>query len=114
MAVLPTRTDGKGEHLSFDLLPPEEGGEDVRHYFRIDTFGKSFRLNVSESTQRVLSPEHTVEYHHSLHGVRRGNRSSSNECRHFTGVVREESKEGVVLDEEGWAAISYCRGLVST
>lgn len=111
--VLPTRTDEQGEHVSFDLLPP--GGADDqlsgdRHYFRIDAVGRTLRLNVSESTRSFLSAEHEVEYHHSQHGVRRGN---GDVCRHFTGSVREETEEGAVVAEGGWAAISYCTGLVS-
>ena len=113
--VRPSRTDENGEHVSFDLLPPAGEGQlsGERIHFRIDALGKRFRLNVSDSGGSFLSGEQMVEYRHSQLGVRTQALSGRDGCRHFTGSVLEETAEGQLVDETGWTAVSYCRGLVS-
>ena len=116
VTVLPSRTDQQGRHTSYDLLTklPSDAASSGSHssqYYRLEIPGRVLRLNVSTGTEFVSSG-HTVEYHSRGDGVRTSEKGVS-DCHYLTGSAREETAEGELLQEGGWAAISNCGGLVS-
>lgn len=122
--MFPSRVDHQGKHASFNVLSklPNSGMSesvtdqydtpgpiDDKHYFRLEAFGRSYLLNVSNSAPFV-STDHVVEYHRN--GDVRRVEASSASC-HLTGTAHAVLDGDSHLPEEGWVAISNCRGLVS-
>ena len=107
--------------MSFDLstsLPAAVKGDAGQHYstgdfdrlyFKLEAFGKQYLLNVSNSIE-FISGDHMVEYRGGSDSSRVETSSPGLSDCHHTGTVVEEGQGEL---EEGWAAISSCRGMVS-
>ena len=110
----PSLVDHDGQHISFHLsshlLPTKREARPDRSqrlYYKVEAFGKSYILNVSNSAPFVSS-DHVIEFHGSSDGNKIERQPPRYPDCHYTGDLVEESDE----TQEGWVAISNCRGLV--
>ena len=108
----PSRVDSRGEHVSYELHNTASGphkrdtaeSKDERLYFKVDAFGETFVLNVTLNTE-FISNRLVVEYI-GENGRSRVQQPGTADCHHIGHLG--DGSEG----EQGWVAISNCRGLV--
>ena len=113
--------DSSGHHISYRIHQASDNlsEADTRTFFKLEAFGKSYLLNVSNSVHFLHNTQDhlpVVEYI-GADGYTRSSKTTnqSRKCFHSGHVhLMEESVENQEeMLTDGWVTISSCSGLVS-